>query len=288
MTNVLIYDAQTGSKLDSITRLFNQRAFVGLPLTFRRVSAADLLDHLDEQTDLLVLPGARAGTPYRTQLVDEKVERIKHLTQNGMQVLGICAGAYVLSRVFEYTDHFPEQGGSPQTKHIRDEPLGLVSAKAIGPDPVLQPIRQPDVTDPWSLYAAAHVGFDSSFLSPGSAAHLTLSLGPSFYDLDPAQCRPLATFNQTGAAAIIQFDYGQGGGILSGPALEVGGLDLLQFVHPRHHGNPARMDVLSKIENSFPVWADMWGEMLTRLLPRQSAHHEQIRRNMYRRPRLGK
>jgi glutamine amidotransferase-like uncharacterized protein len=278
MANILLYDAQTGSKLFSLAHLFNQVLLPGTGLTLQRVTQDDVLQQMNPDTDLLILPGARAGTPYRQQFSGAQLEQFKESVAGGMQVLGICAGAYVLAQNFAF------MAGTPADKVIEDNPLGLAPVWAHGPDPALCPLNKPDFDNPWSVYAAVLVDYSkhipSRFGVGPRQAFLALSQGPSFEALEGAAITPLAHYRQTGDAAIVQFAYGKGGGVLSGPALEVGGANLMQYVHPRHRADPACNQIIEALEGSAKGWAHLWANLATRLLPRQPQAHAIIRHNL--------
>lgn len=274
MANILLYDAQTGSKLFSLVHLFNQLLLPGTGLTLQRVIQEDVMQHMSAATDLLILPGARAGTPYRQQFSGAQLECFKEAVTGGMQVLGICAGAYVLAQNFSF------QAGTPADKIIENHDLGIVPVWARGPDPRLCPLGQPDLTKPWSVYRAVQVDVAVGMGNDLRSAFLALSQGPSFSEWDEQSVWPLASYRQTGDAALLQFRYGHGGGILSGPALEVGGANLGQYVSPQHRQDPVGKTIIDNLERSAPHWAALWADLATRLLPRQPQAHAIIRRNL--------
>ena len=276
MANILIYDTQGESKIDSLWRVFSRLALAQTGLTLARVTAHTLCTKLTEQVDLLVLPGTRAGTTYREQLTGPSLQLLQQRVQDGLQILGICAGAYVLARTFIYTEY---EGLSrrPLWKKQISSPLGLADVMAQGPDLRLYAPQPRDPNNPWSVYSA--VELEGGAIDAPSPAFFALSRGPSFVITNPQAAVALVNYKATREAAVVQFRQGDGGGILAGPALEVGGTNLRHYIYPPHYTQDATRDIVEKLEQSRMAWSLVWEQLLPRLLPRQTHTHGQIRSN---------
>lgn len=262
MPKILVYNAQTEAKIDSITRVLTA-ALKDTGMTVQKTTAATLLADLDD-TAVLILPGARAGTAYREQLAGAPIEAIRRKTHDGMHVLGICAGAFVLSREFEYDEYDSASGAFVQTKKMQSE-LTMAAVRCFGPDLRLYKLQPREEENPWSVYTAADVHFTSG--DETLKAALALSKGPSMQILDPENCAPLAVFEKTGDVAVAQFTYGKGGGVLSGPALEVGGQNLMHYIHPRDYTNAAAMETVTALQSASQNWARFLVKVFENLLP---------------------
>lgn len=273
MPRVLIYNAEGDTKLYSLQRVMQELILPSTGIAAEIVTAANVAERVGPGA-LLILPGARASTGYRTQIGGAKFERIMQAMDKGMQVLGICAGAYVLCKDFKYDDYDPLTGRLNETRHVSSG-LGIINARAWGPDQRLY-TPQPRVEgDPWTVYQAVSMQFNIN--GQPRQANVAISKAPSFYDLHPAQCEPLAHYTATGDVSMLSFKFGQGGGVLSGPVFEVGGDNLKHYVHPRHAQDPRAQEIISKLFESKAQWHELLGSVFGRLLPQAAP---QIRKNL--------
>ena len=281
MGNILFYNAQTESKIFSLHRVFTELALPGTGLEVEMVEAQSFREKLTPEVELLVLPGARASSAYREQLSGANLDHLSRRVEDGLQVLGICAGAYVLSRHFEYFDYSDETGHLREHRVIDNQHLGLAPLRAYGPDLRLYPPRPPrDEANPWTVYTDVAVTFNAQGKQQEVA--LAISKGPSFTHLSPKHCRPFALYKETGETAMAQFAYGQGGGLLCGPSLEVGGENLAHYMHPDRLADPRFRGIITRLEASQQAWSQLWGEVFSTLLPRRPAECAKIRQNMMR------
>ena len=276
MSRVLIYNALTQSKIDSLRRVFSDLALPGTGLVLEEVTHENFSRRMGDDVALLVLPGARAGSAYRDQLAGENLVCLKHHLSHGMNMLGICAGAYVMARQYEYYDYDSATGALLERRIISGSDLGLAEVRAYGPDLRLYPLKPREEENPWSVYTAAQVSFPAE--GQQEQAALALSKGPSFTHVGE-NVSVFAKYNETGEAAIVQFRHGRGGGLLSGPALEVGGQNLMHYVHPQHREDPHCQSIITQLENGREVWAKLWTEVFVRLIPDRPDIHAQVRRN---------
>lgn len=279
MSKVLIYDDDTSARVFTIERLLRTVALKGTGLKVEFVHPHDFMQKLTEDTLLFVLPGAAASATYREQITGEKLDLLRARTQSGIQLLGICAGAYTLSNQFEYC-FYNEMTGTLEERRQITSSLGLAPVFAFGPNTTLHPLRPYQAAMRRSTYDAVEINFN---LLSGQVIQPTLALakGPSFSQLDLAVCQPLALYKKTGEIAMVSFNYGQGGGVLSGPAPEVGGLGLIASLDPKMlQRNPQTHDTLLEIERSHQAWAVMWSDLLARLLPTRPDLHLHIARNL--------
>lgn len=277
MKKILLYSVEAESKTDSIRRLLNQ-AFDGTGMMLEEATAATLMDKLDEDVAILILPGARAGTSYREQLQGAPIDKIRDLTSGGMRLLGTCAGAFVLAEKFKYLDYDPATGALLQVKRIRSE-IGMAALRAFGPDKRLYDVDQPRAEDnPWAVFTTTPVAF--RFNGQDTQAALALSRGPSLTNLNPDLCQPLGRYVETGDVAIASFRFGLGGGVLSGPALEVGGVNLMQYVLPKYHADAHVARTVGALEQSHAEWSRLWVKVLDQLLPGQPALMKKIAWNL--------
>ncbi len=276
MTKVLFYNAGIQSKVDSLRRLLEGKALQGTGITLEEATQENFLQKLTPDVALLVLPGASAGTPYREQLAGAPFDLLKQRMRAGLHVLGICAGAFVLSESFEYSDYDFETGELKGRKEIFSE-LGIAPLRAYGPDISLYKIQPHAENNPWAAYAATPVRCTVDGADFDMA--LALSRGPSFTDLSLPACRTLATYKATGNAAVVSFRYGRGGGILSGPMLEVGGTGLMRYVHPRYRDDAHCRETVAMLEQSAPNWARLWSHLCVSLFPHHPQAQAIIRKN---------
>ena len=244
MTTILLYNAQTESKISSLKHVVEDIALKNTGIKLIEVNAGNFREKLTDKVDLLILPGARAGTAYRDQLAGENFEHLKKHMARGMHVLGICAGSFVLAKDFDFDVYDPVTGDLIEQKHIQSE-IGIADVRAYGPDLRLYPLRPREKSNPWSVYTATPVTFDDAD-GKETKAHVALSKGPSFTGHNPQQCTPIATYDTTGDSAIVAFKYGKGGGVLSGPALEVGGENLIHYVFEEHLKIPQCLNVIPR------------------------------------------
>ena len=273
---ILIYNAKTESKLDSLKRVLH-KIFFGTGMIIEEVTAEDIQQKLTPDVAILILPGARAGTAYREQLKGAAFDLIKQRMQNGLHILGICAGSYVMTKEFTYDEYDPRTGKVLFKKNIQSE-LGITDFQAFGPDLRLYPLQPREADNPWSVYTAADVQVKSG--DDFFPASLALSKGPSFIHVDENKNDVIARYDGTGDVAIVGFKFGKGGGILSGPALEVGGDNLTHYIHPDHRHDPHCQNIIQSLEGSAPAWAQLWGILVQKLLPNRPEIAVQVVQNL--------
>lgn len=273
----LVYNAQGDTKLYSLQRVMTEMILPNTGITFEIVTAENIIERLGPDVVMLLLPGARASTGYRTQLCGPRFDAIMNAMDRGMQVMGICAGGYVLCRDFQYDDYDPVTGRLNETRHISSA-LGIVDAKAWGPDQRLYTPRQRVEGDPWSVFNAVALRFSAN--GQPFEATVAISKAPSFIEYNATQCTPMAHYTDTGDVAMLRFRFGQGGGILSGPGIEVGGANLKHYVHPRHAEDEYAKGVIKRLNDSHQQWHQLLAETFTTLVPGEPKIHRQIRQNL--------
>jgi glutamine amidotransferase-like uncharacterized protein len=272
MNRILLFNS---NKLDSLKRVLSMIC-KDTDLVIEEVTAGNIMQKLGPDVALLFLPGARAGTAYREQLKGAAFDLIKERITNGMHIFGICAGSYVMTRQFTYDEYDPVTGKVLLKKNIKSE-LGITDFQAFGPDLRLYPL-QPLNDNPWSYYTAAAVTvYHGEKTFP---AALALSKGPSFINVDENKNDVIARYQVTGDAAIVGFKFGKGGGVLSGPSLEVGGDNLAHYIHPEHYRDPHCRRIVEALEQGKSSWALLWGQLMQRLLPNRQDCIPAIRRNL--------
>jgi glutamine amidotransferase-like uncharacterized protein len=278
MGKIVIYHAQAVSKLYTIQSLLRDVVLKNTGLNMEIAHQDNLAATLTPDTLLFILPGASASSVYRDQISGRKLEQLQRRTADGMQLLGICAGGYALAHNFEYC-FYDEQSGALQEKRQVQSSLGLAPVYAYGPNLQLHHRRPYDPTARWSSYDAVETAFRGR---DGELINVALALanGPSFNQLDETLCQPLAHYRKTGEVAMVGFRYGQGGGILSGPAPEVGGRNLMQYIAPKQQRDPHMYATISSLESSHAAWVRLWSDLLTRLLPSRPDLHPLMARNL--------
>ena len=85
-------------------------------LEFRKVWSKEIASGVLEQTDVLVFPGGGGSTEY-LNLGGLNAERVKSFVRNGGGVVGICAGAYLLSDTPEYACLALSSGTATDIEH---------------------------------------------------------------------------------------------------------------------------------------------------------------------------
>jgi len=277
---ILLYESEnTVSKLYSLHRMFNDYVLPGTGIEVVRVNQHSLQQELTEDARILVLPGARESSAYRNELAGEKFNKLSRRIDGGMHVLGICAGAYVLAREFDFNVYDEGSGKLLEQRHIRSN-LGLADIKAFGPDMRLYTPRPREEGNPWSVYSLADVSFEGR--NGLTTAPLAISRAPSFGEPLSGQCTVMARYAATGDAAIVRFTQGQGGGVLVGPAFEVGGRNLQHYVHPRHANDLHSQSIMQRLSEAAPAWSELVHQTFQTLLPGEEKVHRQIARNLRR------
>lgn len=277
MGKVVIYYAAEVSKLYTIQSLLKTVALKHTGLAVEIARQDNLANVLTPDTHLFILPGASASSVYRDQISGDKLALLQERVADGMQVLGICAGAYAFAQNFDYSFYDEQTGALIERRQVQSS-LGLAPTHAIGPNLQLHQLRPYDPAARWSTYDAVALSYqtqDGRILRPA----LALSNGPSFSAFDASACQPLGHYTKTGEVAMLAFSYGQGGGILSGPAPEVGGRHLLQYIHPDKRHDPHLRSTLHAIETTHQDWAVMWSDLMVRLLPQRPDLHPVIAGN---------
>lgn len=271
MQRVLIYNSPQISKSFNLQALLTRHVFPHAGLVGQVVDARNLQRVMRDDAALFILPGARASSTYRDELNGANLAHIRQHMQRGMQVLGLCAGAYVLSRAFDFTFHDESNGRVLERRHVTS-PLGLVDAHAYGPD--LRLYDAPAADGALQLYKAVTLEFGNA-----TAPRLTSALvykAPSFSRFDAVQCRPLAWYAATGEAAILRFDVpGVGRGVLSGPSIEVEGSDMTQYVPVSLP--PAMAEAAARLNAAALTRRELLAQVFGELLPQAAP---QIRRNL--------
>jgi glutamine amidotransferase-like uncharacterized protein len=96
MQKIAIYKTDEGGaalfhkQLQAMTAKYN--------VDIRLVTAQDISSGiLEDEVSGLVVPGRSRGQYYRDELGDDGFQHIQSATQNGMAVLAVCAGSYILS-----------------------------------------------------------------------------------------------------------------------------------------------------------------------------------------------
>lgn len=263
---VLVYNAPSISKIFNLRQLLTETVLPGTGLQLQITDAQNLRRDLGRDVALFILPGARASGAYREQIIGPNLECLKDRMDRGMQVLGLCAGAYVLSRQFDFNFHDERNGRVLEAKRVTSY-MGLVDAEAYGPD--LRLYEPPGRDGSLQLFNAATLDFN------GMATKALVCKAPSFRGYDPAQCTPLATYAATGEAAILRFTFGQlGGGVLSGPSIEVEGGELTSYVDSAPAGVARTVAVLN---DSRSTRRELLANVFDALLPVAAP---QIRRNL--------
>ncbi len=267
-TKVLVYVSPQVSKVFNLQLLLSRSILCDTGISRQMVGAQHLQSAMDDDVALFILPGARASSTYRDELSGKNLRHLKAHMDRGMKVLGFCAGAYVFSRQFDYT-FYDENDGSVLEHRQVTSPLGMIDAHSYGPDLRLY---EPQAADgSLQLYNAATLDFN------GMSTKALVCKAPSFKQYNPEQCEALATYGATGEAAILRFKYGEnGGGILCGPSIEVGG-ELLTYYVPENMQNPQVQKTVTELnatrESRRELIAQVFGELLPQAAP-------QIRHNL--------
>lgn len=298
---VLYYNARGFTELHSLKRALEMFVFPHTGMIVREVTQDDFLETVGERTALLVVPGSRAGQAYRDEFGRTRENRqdlhseqftkplFEHLQKQltaGMNMLGICAGGYVFSRDFCYTEYDPYTVQATKVKEVRSE-IALVGAHAYGPDLRLYHIQPREQKNPWTIYSAVGVSFEG-IDGQSRDIYMALSKGPSFTDLDPMRCRALARYTDTGDAAIVIEQHGAGRIILCGPEPAIGG-DNLSFydVAPEYRQDPRVNRIMNRLDASREGFGELWCRLLVEFFP-QSGYdgmRQRVRKNLVVAPR---
>ena len=270
-------------------------------MTVEEVTSDDFLEKVGPDTALLIVPGSRAGQAYRDELGRTRENRhdlhseqftptlfahLKSQVAGGMTLLGICAGGYVFSRDFRYTEYDPHTIEVTNVKEVTSE-IGLVDVYAYGPDLRLYDIQPREQANPWTIYSAAAVSFDG-IDGERQNIHMALSKGPSFVNLNTETCKTLAVYSDTGEAAIVMQRHGLGRVILCGPEPAIGG-DNLDFyeVAEQYREDPRVLRIMHALESSHDGFGELWCKLLAEALPEEvyKPARDQVRRNLVFKPR---
>lgn len=268
-SKVLIYDSPQISKIFNLQFLLGRYILKDTYIGRQVVNAHTLQSCMDDDTCLFILPGARASSAYRDELSGSNLQHLKKHMARGMKVLGLCAGAYVLSREFDFTFYDETNGAVLERRHVTS-PLGMVDAHAYGPDLRLYVPQAADGS--LQLYNAATLDFN------GMSTKALVCKAPSFSQYNPRQCEPVATYNASNETAILRIlkSDGEIAGILSGPSIEVGGEGLDLYIPQGLQDANVKKTVLELNEardSRRHLLAQVFGDLLPQIAP-------QIRRNL--------
>ncbi|MGE4313291.1 MAG: BPL-N domain-containing protein [Pseudobdellovibrionaceae bacterium] len=182
----------------------------------------------------VVLPGIVGEECfYREQIGDLGFERLKRYVHGGGQLMGFCAGSYVL---FDKSVYTPEVGkGSPREKSSL---VALIPGEARGPIPSSALKRQDlpatyctltRISTPDTLFGNA-VGSET----PERIFHLCYAGGPAYHIPENVPHTVLARFTDVAGKppAIVEYPYGEGKIIASA-------------VHPEFGSSMAEVEALS-------------------------------------------
>jgi len=174
-------------------------------ITWEEIDAWDVNNrNLTQLYRAFWMPGGWAAN-YINDIDSSGVNNIRQLVSSGRGYIGTCAGAYYAA------DHVIWEG-------VRyDYPLKLFNGHADGSIHVMAP---------WPKYNMTMLNMNMShpINTSGNATELMLYYGgPEFYPVpnQNANYSVIATWNETGNAAIISFTYGLGRVLLIGPHPEI-------------------------------------------------------------------
>lgn len=123
MPQIIVYDNK-----DMGARLLCEQLQAMTDFDVRIKTAKHIFNgELENDTVGLVMPGRTSGQLYRDELGDDGFKKIQAATQNGMAVLAICAGSYILSRQAQWKNNL-----SGEEKFVQS-PYPLFNGKAFGP-----------------------------------------------------------------------------------------------------------------------------------------------------------
>lgn len=181
----------------------------------------DVVARLDDKNlCLIVLPGAKGTTLYRNEMTPEVRQHIITRVQSGVAIVGICAGAALLSEASNFLSATGVSLGSHDN-------LGLLPAIAMGD---IRPYME-------TRFESYHLGFDFAAapavrFNKMSAAQSDIPMlhlgGPIFTPLkstDTQQLTRCATYPNTDLAdaptCIMSARYGKGYVLAIGPHIEM-------------------------------------------------------------------
>lgn len=212
---VLIENGATaGYLIPRLKEQFNGAVHV-ITINSRDIRHKDVLD----RTNVLFIPGvSRASDAYRNSLGERGGKAIKRWVREGGIAVGLCQGAYLLTRKFEYADKF-----SGQVKIIHPS-SGLFPGVARGP--VREYTNFSEVKNPFIDHAVAKLEFTDG--AKGAACY---SHGPWLEiseQVDPAKYRIIARFAEvTGnPIAIASRRYGKGKAVFCSVVPEISGIEM--------------------------------------------------------------
>jgi biotin--protein ligase len=176
----------------------------------RRIYASEIVasDAWHASTELLALPGG-ADLPYGRLLNGAGNASILRYIEAGGSFLGVCAGAYYVSRRIAF------EAGSPAAITGQRE-LALFAGTARG--------SLHDLAEPYSLEHLRCAAL-ASLRASATQQHLHALYwgGPEFIADADANVRPLLTYESPSRLAALRTDVGKGRVVLSGVHAEVSG-----------------------------------------------------------------
>ena len=190
-----------------------------------RVIRCDADDLMDEgvlaKTDLLVMPGG-ADLFYCEKLDGRANNAIQGFIKDGGHYLGICAGAYYGAQALSWAADSP----SHCIQGARE--LALVKATAVGP---VKDFIQGGMEESWD-------GVCPLYHRNGTEMKAVYRGGCRFEDFDDSGFQVLASYDRAGSdPAVLKGAYGKGEVILSGPHIELRGIDYARLLY--RNANPS-------------------------------------------------
>jgi glutamine amidotransferase-like uncharacterized protein len=223
-----------------------------------------------------VFPGSLSGTAYRQQLVKNgNIDFLKNnMMTHGSTTLTICAMTYNVCEQFHYTNPFTNE-----YKHIESE-IALVPHIARGPDMNLyQPLKREE-NNPWSVYNATKIHF-TDYDDQETEGYFAISQAPSLYPQGNMH-RVIGHYDTTQDVAIMEQKMGHGHLIMSGPAIEIGGYNLRNYIQSRNatlYQEQGR-EIVQKLAQSDESWRKLWLRIGASFVKDDPYYVGQLRQNL--------
>ena len=215
-----------------------------------------------DKTALLILPGINGDTsPYPEYLDKAWREQLGRAVYNGMNVLGLCAGAYYLSHQLIYKK-------AENLTLMRSNYSALFNGRAQGPLPAFaRADHAPD--DPYDLSDIATVCIKVLTHSGQTSYPMTACYGngPAFLHTEDSVCKILARYRDIDGIppATISITHGGGEVILSGIHTEIGLEDMRAYY--AYKGDARTGEDVDRLQESEDMRKHFQARLWQRLCP---------------------
>lgn len=211
--------ATAGYLLSSLKDEFNGKANV-ITINSQDVLKTSLFgNNVLDKTDVLFIPGVqRASSSYREGLGQKGGQKIRQWVKNGGTAIGLCQGAYLLTKKFQYADKY-----SGVTRVIHS-PCGIFEGVAHGP--IHDYTNRQDLENPFADHHVAKLEFNDAAKGAACYAHGPWLELPE--NASPEEYQVIARYADIHKQpiAIAKRQFGKGKAVFCGVVPEISGEEM--------------------------------------------------------------